>query len=84
MAQKVVLHTEKLTSNFDGTLNSFHHAALMTSAGDNDTYTFKNMLQEHDKNNFITAMMQEIKDHEDRNHWTLMLRSELPPGTRPS
>ena len=39
-------------------------------------------MQEKDKNNFITAMMKEMKDHEDRNHWTLMLRSDLPPGTK--
>ena len=82
MAQKVVLHAEKLTSNFYGTLNSFHHAALMTASGDNDTYTFKNMLQEDDKNEFISAMMKEIKDHEDRNHWNVMLRDDLPKGAK--
>ena len=82
MAQKVVLHAEKFTSNFDGTLNSFHHAALMAAPGDNDTYTFKNMLQEDDKNEFISAMMKEIKDHEDRNHWDVMLRDDLPKGAK--
>ena len=54
----------------------------MTNAGDNDTITFKNMLQEDDKDEFITDIMREIKDREDRNHWNLMLRSDLPPGTK--
>ena len=80
MSQKTLLYAEKVASNFDGTLNSFHHVALMTAAGDNDTYTFKNMIQQDDKNEVITAMIKEIADHEDRKHWDMMLRSELPSG----
>lgn len=82
IAQKVVLHAEKITANFDGTLNFFHHVALLTSAGSNDTYTFKQMLLQEDKNDFIMAMKKEIEDHEERNHWDIMLRKDLPPGIK--
>ena len=51
----------------------------MTSASDNGTYTFKQMLQQEDRYEFITAMINEIKDHDDKNHWNVMLRSDLPP-----
>ena len=82
MAQNVAFHTERINSNFDGTLNSLNYATLLVSAADNDTYTFKNMLRQPDAKVFVQAMMQEMDAHETRNHWTLMLRSDLPPGAK--
>ena len=38
------------------------------------------MLKQEDKNDFIQAMLKEIKDHEDRGHWHLYERSKIPPG----
>ena len=40
------------------------------------------MLHQPDTKEFVRAMMQEMDDHETRNHWKLMLRSNLPPGTK--
>ena len=82
VAQKVAFHTERIKSTFDGTLNSLNYAALLVSAADNDTYIFKNMLRQPDVKDFLQAMMQEMDAHEIRNHWTLTLRSDLPPGTK--
>ena len=47
---------------------------------DSDTYKFKNMLRQFDANEFVQAMMQDMDENESINHWTLMLRSDLPPG----
>ena len=50
LLQNLVLHTEKVNTHFDGTINELHHAVLSTVAGDNDTYTLKDMLKQDDKN----------------------------------
>ena len=47
-----------------------------------ESYTFKQMLQQSDKNEFIMAMMKEIKGHEKRNYWHLFPRSEIPEGLK--
>ena len=49
VAHKVAYHTEKIKSNFDGTLISLNYAALLSSTSDNDTYTFKDMLHQPDE-----------------------------------
>jgi hypothetical protein len=79
MLQKLVLHTEKVNTHFDGKINQLHHAALSTVAGDNDTYTLTTMLQQEDKNAFITAMTKEVLDHESRDHWMVMLTRRDKP-----
>ena len=79
---QVVLHAEKVNTHFDGTLNAIHHAVLTATAGDNDTYTLKDMLVQEDKNDFIVAIGKEVLDHESRDHWTVMHRSEMPKGVK--
>ena len=63
VAQKVAFHTEKIKANFDGTLNSLNYTALLFSAADNDTYTFKDMLRQPDAKDFVQAMMAELEAH---------------------
>ena len=60
-------------------MNPFcYHAEL----ADNDTYTFKDMLTQPDKNNCFEAMEVEITNHTERNHWDLIPRSQLPSGSK--
>jgi hypothetical protein len=40
------------------------------------------MLWQDDHKQFFQAMEDEINDHETCNHWTLMLQSDMPVGTR--
>jgi hypothetical protein len=80
--QNIVLHTEQINTHFDGTINAMHHAVLTTIAGDNDTYTLKDMLRQEDKGEFIKAMVKEVQDHESRNHWTVIPRSDMPSGNK--
>ena len=39
------------------------------------------MLQQLDKNEFVTTIIQEMDDHESINYWSIMLRIYLPTGT---
>ena len=48
VAHKMAYHAEKIKSNFDGTLNSLNYMAILSSASDNDTYTFNDMLHQPD------------------------------------
>ena len=41
----IVIHAEKVNTHLDRTLNYIHYAAFMTQSPDNDTYTYKIMLQ---------------------------------------
>ena len=77
---KVVYHTQEINNHFDGTLNYINPLAYVTETSDNETYTFRDMLCQEDKNEFIMAMIKEIKDHEDRDHWHLFPRAQIPQG----
>jgi hypothetical protein len=82
LLNKVALHTQRVNTHFDGTINKLHHAVLMADGGDNDTYHLKDMLKQEDKSEFISAMVKEVQDHESRNHWTVLPRSAMPIGTK--
>ena len=40
------------------------------------------MLQQDDRQQFVTAMQKEIDDHTKRKHWEVILRSEVPKGVK--
>ena len=56
--------------------------ALVAEKQDNEAYTFKEMLKQPDAADFIQAMMKEANDHESRDHWTVISRSEKPLGEK--
>lgn len=62
----------------DGTLNEMHLFAFAAKTGSNETYTFRQVLNQPDLPDFITAMEKEIRDHEERGHWTIVERSSIP------
>ena len=80
MASRFVYHTQIINQHFDGILNYLSPFALTTSTADNDTYNFKEMLQQEDRAEFIKAMMDEINDHESRDYWHLFERNNIPSG----
>ena len=71
---KAVYHIQLINQHFDGTFKYFNPSAYAADMSDNDTYTFREMLQQPDKNDFIQAMLKEIQDHENRNHMHLFPR----------
>ena len=54
---------------FDGTINHCHHLVFSTVAPNNDVYTLKQMLELDDIKEFVLAMIKEIEDNEERDHW---------------
>jgi hypothetical protein len=71
----------RANSLYDGTINCY--SALAMSAGaSNEVFTYKQALQEEDYREFVKAMIKEITDHETREHWTLIDRDKIPPGTK--
>ena len=72
---------ERLSGLFDDTINDvIHHVKAFTTS--NENFTFNQMLKENDYADFFQAMLDEISVHEQRNHWTLIERRSLPPGTK--
>ena len=80
--QRFALHTERINAHFDGTVNAIHHAILMTEVDSNDVYTMREVMKQPDFPEFIQAMVKEVQDHEEREHWTIVPRSEIPAGTK--
>ena len=52
--------------------------AFAVNQQQNETYTFNDMMKQDDRKDFILAMLDEIKVHEDRDYWTLMKRVDVP------
>jgi predicted Zn-ribbon and HTH transcriptional regulator len=63
----------RVNSLYDGTINCFSTLA-QSSVTSNETFNYKEALQQSDKIEFIKAMVHEVDDHETRKHWTLMKR----------
>jgi hypothetical protein len=78
---KAVDSYHRVNSLYDGTINCFSTLA-QSSVASNETFNYKEALQQSDKIEFVKAMVHEVDDHEKRNHWTLMKRTDLPTGTK--
>ena len=63
-------------------MNSFSNFAFTADAVTNDTYALSEMLKQDDVNDFVRAMVKEVQDHEERDHWGLFLRSDMPPRAK--
>ena len=72
---------ERASTFFDSTINSVHEMVFSAMQEQNECYTFKEMLQQEDKADFIDAMVKEVWDHETRDHWTIVDRATMPKGT---
>ena len=71
----------RVNSLYDGTINCFSNLAQSSTAL-NETFNYKQALQELDYHEFVKAMVNEVSDHASRAHWTLTKRCDLPPGTK--
>ena len=76
--QKAINHCHMVNSHFDGTLNHLHHL-ILSSEATNETFTFKDAMKQEDYRLFIDAMLKEVEDHEERDHWTLLKRKACHP-----
>jgi hypothetical protein len=60
----------------------YTNPVTMAATSDPDTMYYHEILNQSDKHKFIEAMEREIDDHNEKGHWKLMRRNELPKGTR--
>ena len=79
---RVMCYTQNTSALFDSTLNDISHFCFNTDASSNDTFTLTEMLKQKDISEFVKAMMKEVADHEDREHWEMFLRSKMPEGCK--
>jgi hypothetical protein len=70
--------TNSIEANFDGTLNSFAHHVFAAGKENNETYTFREMLKQDDRDDFVEAMQVEVDAHQTREHWEIIPRSQMP------
>ena len=56
--------------------------AFATNNEENETYAYKSMLQQTEKDKFFKAIEKEIADHSSHNHWTIMRTSNISSGTK--
>jgi len=71
----------RVNTLYDGMVNCFSTLAHSSEAS-NETFTYTQALQEPDYHDFIKAMVHEVEDHESRDHWTCMRRSDMPENTK--
>ena len=57
----------RVNSHFDCTLNVLSTFAFASSKN-TDTYTFKEMMQQDDRGQFMNVMVKEVDDHVERKH----------------
>ena len=56
---------------------------FMAGKENNECYTFKEMLAQPDRNEFLAAILKETAEHESQNHWAVVLRSSMPSDAKP-
>ena len=79
LVTRVAHDYERINGLFDDTINDvMHHVKSFTTS--NENFTFNQMLKENDYKKFFQAMLDEISVHEDREHWTLLERKDMPSG----
>jgi hypothetical protein len=66
----------QVNSLYDGTINCFSSLA-QSSVASNETFNYKEALQQSDKIEFVKAMVHEVDDHETQKHWTLILSLDV-------
>eukprot|EP00957_Ditylum_brightwellii_P056106 4252956-Ditylum_brightwellii.AAC.1 len=75
---QAIFHVEIAMALFNDTINSFSPMSTAANQQQNKTYTYKDMLKQPDCKEFVAAMLDEIAVHEERNHWSLVKRADVP------
>ena len=66
---------EKTNRLADGTINNKYEFVFAANQTQNETFMFKDAMQELDSLDFIRAMLHEIAAHEKNNHWNMIPRT---------
>ena len=77
-AAKSLVYASDLSRNVDGTINFINPVSqVFASLQDNDTYTYREAMQQSDRRDFVVAMYKEIMDHHNRDHWKIVNRHSV-------
>ena len=68
--------------NFDSTLNALHPMSLLTEKENNESYTFEQILNHPDADDFIHIMIKDTDYHKSRDHWDVVPRWGKPPDVK--
>jgi hypothetical protein len=71
----------QVNSLYDGTINCFSTLA-QPSVASNETFNYKEALQQSDYHEFVKAMIHKVDNHKKQAHWTLTKQCDLPLGTK--
>ena len=82
-AQSAVYQFQAVNENFDNTCNDMLYHVFSVGKEANESYTFKEMLQKDDHNQFVESMTKEIGYHMKCKHWEILLRYQMPRGIKP-
>ncbi len=73
---------EEVNTPFDRMVNQVHRMSFLASQEQNKTYTFKYIMNHDDRGAFVWARMKEMENHESRDYWMLVPRSQMPSDTK--
>ena len=82
-AQPAAHQFQAVNENFDNTCNDMLYHVFSVAKEANESYTFKEMLQQDDRNQFVESTTKEIGDHTKRKHLEIVPRSQMPRGIKP-
>ena len=74
-AESAINYFEQVNENFDQTCNDILYHVHSVAKVSNESYTFKEMLQQDDRQQLVESMQKEINDHSKHEHWEVILRS---------
>jgi hypothetical protein len=81
VARRIANDFEQINGLFNDTIKAICHQ-IQAYTTSNESFTYSQMLCKADHTKFFEAMEIEINDHEARRHWDLMLRTDLPLGSK--
>ena len=82
-SQSAAHQFHSVNDNFDTTCNDMLHRVFSVAKEANESYIFKEMLQQDDPNQFVEAMTKDIGDHTKRKHWEIVPGSHMPDARDP-
>ena len=83
LTDRIVRRFEEANEHYDGTVNEMHLFSYLTDVSTNEVFTLRQAMKEDDRMDFVAAMEKEIRDHEERGHWTIVDRASLPSNAKP-
>mmetsp|Transcript_21410 Transcript_21410/g.29994 ORF Transcript_21410/g.29994 Transcript_21410/m.29994 type:complete len:173 (+) Transcript_21410:38-556(+) len=72
--QRLMFYQEAVELNVDGSTNFIHPLCMTAKSRKNDVSHFHEAMRQPDREEFIQAMMKELRDHHENKHWRLVKR----------